>query len=288
MAGTGRDHAEAGDMCQLDGSSADPTTGTQTRMIAARASGRRMSTPSSMSSAASGRPGTSSFSPSAAPSPAWQAFPISDGSNPIPTRRQFAVAAGGLHRFPGPAGRGRLRTMGEELAKLVVNGNIKPMLAETVEFERLPDALAQPKWALSAARWWLTCATRITDFNRTARGTSGNAQAEELPGSWSPMERGRAGSGAFQTGVSRDSRSRLRRGPRPRARSEGDRRAQLQHGGRRHRIEPRHDYHKSVKHKFSAELAQLWMRGASAGSRPWSWSRPGAASASFEACSPKA
>ena len=53
------------------------------------------------------------------------------------------IALGGLHRFPGPAGRGRLRTMGEELAKLVVNGNIKPMLAETVGFERLPDALAQ-------------------------------------------------------------------------------------------------------------------------------------------------
>lgn len=28
-------------------------------------------------------------------------------------------------------------------------------------------------------------------------------------------------------------------------------------GGTRHAVEPRHDYHKSVKHKFSAELAQL-------------------------------
>ena len=53
------------------------------------------------------------------------------------------IALGGLHRFAGPAGRGRLRAMGEELAKLVVNGNIRPMLAETVAFERLPDALAQ-------------------------------------------------------------------------------------------------------------------------------------------------
>jgi len=53
------------------------------------------------------------------------------------------IALGGLQRVPGSAGRGRLRAMGEELAKLVVNGNLKPLLSETVAFERLPDALAQ-------------------------------------------------------------------------------------------------------------------------------------------------
>jgi len=53
------------------------------------------------------------------------------------------IALGGLHRVASPAGRGRLRVMGEELAKLVVNGNIRPMLVETVAFERIPDALAQ-------------------------------------------------------------------------------------------------------------------------------------------------
>ncbi len=47
--------------------------------------------------------------------------------------------------FAGPAGRGGLRVVGEELAKLLVNGNTRPMLAEAVAFEKIPDALAQLK-----------------------------------------------------------------------------------------------------------------------------------------------
>jgi NADPH:quinone reductase len=45
--------------------------------------------------------------------------------------------------YKSPAARRDLATMGQELAKLVANGNIKPLVSEIVGFDALPEALAQ-------------------------------------------------------------------------------------------------------------------------------------------------